>query len=104
MTDHLNLDALEAAAEAIRAGDYHGVPDDEMDHMVAHLAVSAYLAAATTIEYAGNHKHAGIETVDEGGDPFESAEHVRENYVDYPNCQPVYRLVTEWQELPDGGA
>ena len=45
----LNKEALEAAAEAVRAGDYHGVPEDEMDDMVAHLAITAYLEATQPI-------------------------------------------------------
>lgn len=106
----INHKALEAAAKALAAvqqpeiqAEYAWRVQDTAGRVEllneAKAAVSAYLSAATAIEYAGSHKHGGLETTDEDGYPFESAEHVRENYADYPNCTPMHRLVTEWQEL-----
>lgn len=116
MTDHLNPRALEAAAKAL----YDESPWPKSSHSTesyqweeltdeirqafldeAQTTVTAYFAIATSIEYAGKHKYAGIETVDVGGYPFESADHVRGNYADHPNCTPMYRLATEWKELSE---
>lgn len=54
---------------------------------------------ALSIEYAGKHKHAGIELTDEDDRPFEDEAHAVSNYADYPNCTVVWRKVTEWIPL-----
>lgn len=75
--DEKNLPAagVEAAARALYFADaHHSISPDawpdfdspenaakDRYYEVAHEVVYAFLAATTTIEYAGKHKHAGIE-------------------------------------------
>lgn len=102
----LNPAALEAAARALVGITFSadaGVEELKDSRWRAfegdaRAAVFAYLASLP-VEYAGLHKHAGLETEDQDGGPFESEEHLRENYVDFPNCTLMHRPVIEWQEL-----
>lgn len=110
MTDQitLNQDALETMSREIDP-DWWQIIDNYPGDLAtpryrktaldkAERYARAYLAALP-VEYAGLHKHAGLDTKDEDDVEFMSEEHLRETFADYPNCTLMYRPSTQWQEL-----
>lgn len=67
---------------------------------IATAIVSA-LAEPMTVEYAGHHKYAGIQTLDEDHEPFDNEEQLRDNFADFDNCTLMSRRVTPWTALED---